>query len=270
MNSEMDDLKRLFFGFEVAAPWPEQWPVGRLLKDGQRHMTIAFLGQADSSILLNALSQFPSPSFKVGLTGRFDECLFLPERHPRVVAWHIDWLGDEALISAYQKKFNGWLSSIGFHIREHEAFLPHVTLCRSPFISKDWKKAFTKLPMYINGLHLYESKGSLTYEPLWSYPLLPPFEEIEHTADIAFLVRAENIQQLYNNATIALAFRFPRLLNYDIRTEHITDIDDIVIALNSLVTQADAEAGCPYKAVSFHGDLIQNAEYLSWEMIVDV
>jgi hypothetical protein len=124
--------------------------------------------------------------------------------------------------------------------------------------------------MFINGLHLYESVGNLMYESLWSFPLIAPFEEMEHTADIAFLIRGENLRQLYKNARIALAFRFPKLLNYDTPMEYIADLDDIVIALNSIVTQADAEEGCPYKAVSFHGHLIQNAGYFSWEMIVDV
>ena len=40
----MKDQKRLFFGFEVKAPWPQGLPKGRILKEDQRHITIAFLG----------------------------------------------------------------------------------------------------------------------------------------------------------------------------------------------------------------------------------
>jgi RNA 2',3'-cyclic 3'-phosphodiesterase len=39
-----DPIKRLFFAFEVDAPWPEALPSGRILEPSCRHMTLAFLG----------------------------------------------------------------------------------------------------------------------------------------------------------------------------------------------------------------------------------
>lgn len=47
-------------------------------------------------------------------------------------------------------------------------------------------------------------------------------------------------------------------------------IEDIVIDLNELVTEADQKWGCPFKAVSFHGNIQENEELPYWKMIVDV
>jgi len=38
-----------------------------------------------------------------------------------------------------------------------------------------------------------------------------------------------------------------------------------------MVAQADQEIGAPFKAVSFHGNIVKkNNQLLEWEMIVDV
>jgi len=47
----------------------------------------------------------------------------------------------------------------------------------------------------------------------------------------------------------------------------ISDLNEIVYALNAMIARADSEIGCPFKAVSFHGTENQTNE---WEMIVDV
>jgi RNA 2',3'-cyclic 3'-phosphodiesterase len=110
----------------------------------------------------------------------------------------------------------------------------------------------------------------LEYQSLWEIPLLSPFEEFEHTADIAFLVRGTTPQELHRNAQLALAFKFPKILPFFSKRLQDT-LDEIIIALNEMVGKADAECGCPFKAVSFHGQIKAEEEnLLHWEMIVDV
>ena len=265
--------KRLFFAVQVAAPWPEKLPVGRLLAEEQRHCTLAFLGQVSFSKLMDTLqASFPIPPFHIGFAGRFDTCLFLPERHPHVASWHIHWDEEVSPLVAYQKTLTSWLQSHGFPPHHSDrAFLPHVTLCRSPFDPHHWKKAFTPLPAITKDIHLFESLGHSQYQSLWHYPLIPPFEEIEHVADIAFRVRAHTLQGLHQHARTALAFRFPPLLAYFTEEGLRDDLDDIIIDLNELIGKADKDQGCPFKAVSFHGSVIKDAnDILTWEMIVDV
>lgn len=127
-------------------------------------------------------------------------------------------------------------------------------------------EAFTRLPMIIKDIHLYESKGGLRYEPLWTLPLLAPFEKIEYTADVVYRILGENLQQLYFHALIALAFKCPPLLKYMSKTE-VGSMDDIVISLNEIVTKAES----PIKAVNFYGEIAQSSNgILKWEMIVDI
>lgn len=166
--------KRLFFGLEVISPWPEKYPMGRLLDEKHRHLTVAFLGSTDWDKLSNALASIPPPPFKVGLAGQFDQCQFLPKRHSNVVAWHVHWLDDYNSLLHYQKEFTLWLFQQGFSPSQPDrAWLPHVTLCRKPFNARLWNDTFTPLPMIFKNLNLYESVGNLKYEAIWHYPLLP-------------------------------------------------------------------------------------------------
>ena len=113
--------------------------------------------------------------------------------------------------------------------------------------------------------------GHSKYLSIWSWPLLPPFEEIEHLADIAFHVYGQKIDQLYMHAFVALSFKCPPLLDYFQEKRELQSMEEIVIYLNEAVSKADQEIGCPFKAVSFHGTIerMQN-HLLRWEMIVDV
>lgn len=266
----MEEKKRLFFGLEISAPWPIKYPSGRLLDETHRHMTLAFLGNVDYRKLKAALPSLPQPSFRVGLVGQFDRCLLLPPRNPRVVASHIDWIDEADALIRFQKQLTQWLQKAEFQIDDRRDFLPHVTLCRAPFAPKEWKKAFTILPCVTKDLHLYESLGNLKYESIWKYSFKSPFEEIEHTADIAFRIHGESMVQLHRHAQIALSFRFPQLLSYISKQAAIRSLEEIVVDLNRIVCKADAEIGCPFKAVSFHGNVIQSDDILTWEMIVDV
>lgn len=260
--------KRLFFGMEIEAPWPVHWPKGRMLKEANLHVTLAFLGSVFFEDVKSILPVFPAPSFSFGPCGSFDACLFLPLKESRAAAWHIDW--PEPSILAFQKRLVHWLGENKFSVSS-KSWLPHVTLCRRPFEANEWKDHFRPLPCCAGTIHLYEHVASLTYRSLWSWPLLPPFKEIEHAADLAFHVYGEDVHQLYLHAFWALCFKHPLLLGYFQKPKEIESVEQIVIHLNQAISHADQELGCPFKAVSFHGEVEPFAKkFMQWEMIVDV
>lgn len=263
-------IKRLFFGVEVQAPWPAKLPLGRHLHENQRHLTLAFLGNIPYAPLQELLSHLPQLHLTVGLTGYFDTCLMLPLRHPNVIAWRAHWYEADNALVHFQKEFSHWLTVQGYKLDQRE-WLPHATLARRPFDPHAWKKTFEPLPFYTKAIHLYESTGQLNYVPLWSYPLQEPFEEIEHTADMAFIIRGQTLSELYHNAFTALAFKQPALLTFFEAQTHLSSLDDVIIALNAIVGRADSVIGCPLKAISFHGEIAHlDDTTLQWEMIVDV
>lgn len=264
------ETKRLFFALEVTAPWPEELPAGRRLVEGQRHMTVAFLGQCHFSTLQALLPHIPLPPFQVGLAGFFDRCLFLPERHPRVVAWHVQWLEQNEALIQYQKELVEWLQRANFHVDAHKEFLPHVTLARAPFNPHPWKKSFKKLPLLTKRLALYESVGGLRYVPIWSHDFFAPFLEVEHTADLAFEIFGENLVQLQLHALLALSFKCPELLLALEKLSPPQHLEELIFQLNQIVSHIDSKIGCSFKAVSYHGTVEREKEILKWEMIVDV
>jgi 2'-5' RNA ligase len=265
-----EEIKRLFFGIEIRAPWPTKLPHGRLLDESHRHLTLAFLGNIPYSPLQDILETFPKPSMQVGTVGYFDSCLVLPPRHPNVVAWHTHWLDENTPFISFQKTLTDWLIIHDYSV-DTRPWNPHVTLCRKPFDPHAWKKAFVPLPFYTSSIHLFESTGQLHYVPLWSYPFMLPFEEIEHTADIAFIIRGETLQQLYHHAFIALAFKSHSFLDFFIAEPSLQTLDELIIALNKVIASMDSVVGCPMKAVSFHGEVVAlHDSLLQWEMIVDV
>jgi 2'-5' RNA ligase len=264
-------LKRMFFALDVKAPWPEKMPMGRFLDEEHRHITLSFLGHADFGKMQKSLDRFPYPPFKVGFAGVFSELLLLPPRHPHVAAWKVQWIDDAISLEPYQKILEAWLLEEGFMPDIRDNFLPHVTICRSPFHPRQWEKAFRPLPMIASGLHLFESMGSLRYLPLWSCPVKPPFEEYEHTADVAYRIYGESILQLKKHAYVALAFKSPEILTHlSINKAEPAGVEDIIIDLNEAIARVDEQMGTPFKAVSFHGDIQEEEGVLKWEMIVDV
>lgn len=264
-----EEIKRLFFGVEVHAPWPYLLPKGRLLDEKYRHITLSFLGNISCFPLIQALNRFPKISLKMGAAGYFDSCLSLPPKDSTVIAWHAKWLNDCAIVHV-QKIVSNWLIAQGY-VLDNRPWMPHVTLCRQPFDTNEWKDAFIPLPFYTGAIHLYESKGNLNYQPIWSYPVKAPFEEVDHTADMAFIIRGENLRQLFDNAFIALAFKAVEFIAFYQAPITLHHLDDIIIALNEMITRVDSQIGSPIKAVSFHGEVVQLEEaLLQWEMIVDV
>lgn len=262
------EKKRLFFGFEVMATWPSHYPKARLIDFHCRHLTLAFLGNVDYSRLQDLLPDFPTPPFKVGSVGYFDRCLLLPEKHPHVVAWHVNFNRKE-VFNEYQDKVVRWLTANDYVV-DDRPFLPHVTIGRDPINASEWLHSFIPLPVMIKGLHLYESVGNLNYLPIWSCHVEAPFIELEHTADLAFLIQAESIPDLQIHAQMALAFKFPTLLQFIKKIPIQDNLEDIVIGLNQLITMADINGGCPLKAVSFHGEIEEENGIFKWRMIVDV
>lgn len=266
---DLSQKKRLFFALEVMAPWPLHLPSGRIIHEDQRHVTLAFLGDVSYSPLEKQLAEIPLPAFSLGLVGEFDQPLFLPEKRPHVAAWHVNWLSQQNALIEYQKSLVHWLQAIGYST-DRRPLLSHVTLARTPFNILEWKKAFALLPCMAYRLHLYESLGNSNYQPIWTHTLQAPFEEIEHTADIAFLIRGKNYEELYTHALTALAFRFPPILR-ELHEETIGSLEKLIAILNEKICKLDATIGCPFKALSFHGKLQPIAGHLlEWEMIVDV
>ena len=184
-----NENKRLFFAFEVQALWPDPLPKGRMLQSRHRHLTIAFLGNIDRVKFFPYLSQIPTPPLKVGQIGTFDRILFLPSKRSNVAAYHINWIDTPFDFETYQRLLVEWLTDIGVTNRLHkEVFLPHVTICRRPFSKEDWLQSFKPFPLFISNFHLYESSPGLVYEPIWTHPILPPFNDQ--------YVFGENIDQL--------------------------------------------------------------------------
>lgn len=239
-----------------------------MIDESGRHLTLAFLGNISFSSIQKALSSFPQPSFRIGLTGIADRPLFLPEKNPRVVGWHIEWLTYQSELELFYHHLIDWLATLNFPLKNRE-FLSHVTVARLPFKLEEWVRVQDTFPVVMQAIHLYESVGNLRYKPIWSYPLLSPFTELDHTADIAFLIQGENLAQIYLHAQMALAFKFPPLLPY-LDYKELNSLDEVIIHLNEIVGRADAACGTPFKAVSFHGELYRATEVLQWEMIVDV
>lgn len=264
----MEENKRLFFGTEISAAWPDILPSGRVLKEEMRHITLSFLGHVSLIKLSELLGKCPKPDFEIGICGKCNRFVFLPnEKYPRVVAGEPAWLQDDRL-SLYQHELHLWLKLQGYPVDEKK-FFPHITIAREPFEMEEWRKVTCPFPFFIKAVHLYESVGNLTYHPRWSHLLLSPFEEIEHTADIAYIIRGESFEQLFLHGALALAFKHPSLLNELTRRPKLDSLDEVIIALNEIIALLDAKGGSPFKAVSFHGEAAKG-KILEWKMIVDV
>lgn len=259
---------RLFIGMPLQAPWPESLPKGRVLPQKARHATLLFLGSIPRSFVPTIIEQMPSIPLTSIASGFFDHLLLLPKHFPQVVAFGIEFL--DPWIYTYQKSLvqiaKTWPSK-----EDRRPWLPHATICRRPFAAPDWRKAFMPLPCFAKSIHLYESLCHSHYEIIHTLELLPPFEEIAHTADRAFRVYGKNLQDLYHHAWLALAFQTPSLLNYREQNPTLRTLDDVITTLNRSISQCDQKEGCSMKAVSFHGEIEPFKDHcLQWEMIVDI
>jgi 2'-5' RNA ligase len=265
----MSDEKRLFFGAEIVAAWPLHFPPARIIDEQYRHMTLAFLGKKSLSHILHAVQEAPVPSFALSPSGVSRKWVFLPNvEAPRVIAADAEWLSNGSLFLTYQTTLEEWLKKNQFVHQDNRPFFPHMTIARGTFDIETWKKFPCEIPFYLTSIALQESLGYSHYKPVWRHRFTAPFEEIEHTADIAFLIRGNDFSELYTHASLALAFKFIPFLRY-FSPKTLSSLDDVVKALNELITRIDYEMGTPFKAVSYH-DEIKEKNYLEWKMIVDV
>jgi RNA 2',3'-cyclic 3'-phosphodiesterase len=260
--------KRLFFGLEALTP-PLLFPSsGRRIERTYLHVTLSFLGNIEAEPLEKIIDSCPPFPYKVGFPAICNQLLFLPSHHPNVVAFQIEEYAPTPL-SNYRRQVIGWLKKNNYP-PDPRPYLPHLTMARQPFNANEWHDFFSPFPIILTNLHLYESVGHLTYEKRWSRLIAAPFEEFEHTADIAFKIRGESMKELHLNAFTALSWRSPSFLSQFSELES-SSLDDMIIDLNHKISLADMEGGTPFKAISFHGDVRKTPEgLLEWEMIVDV
>ncbi|MBM3207869.1 MAG: hypothetical protein FJZ57_04615 [Chlamydiae bacterium] len=262
--TKQSELKRLFIAWECSTSYSETFPRGRSIYP--LHLTLAFLGDCKLTPALASPEFFQSALGKIAPCGLAKKLLFLPENISRVVALKIENLppyffeGRQIIVQ--------WLQENGFSI-DKRPFYPHVSLSRNPFDKEEWIQWFKETTVICKNLHLYESVGNLVYEPLWSIPFTPPYEEIEHTADFGFLIRGYDLKELLSNAQIALATKFPELIPYITPSEPI-DLNQVKLFLNKMISKVDEEIGSPIKAISYHGTLEKKTDFLEWEMIIDV
>jgi RNA 2',3'-cyclic 3'-phosphodiesterase len=275
MSFSKNRIARCFIGAEIHAPWLDTPLDGRIIAPIHRHLTLLFLGNISLDELFMHMDSFPKPSFVLAPSGILDRLLFLPkEDNCRVVAANVQGMNRE--IETFQEACALWFQSWHPNFSPHD-FLPHVTLARSPFDPKEWENSFSPLPFFIPAIHIYESIGNLTYHTLRSFPLIAPFEEFQHTADMAFYIRGRGVDEIFFHAQLALSFYVPNLLSFIDSRPSVQSLDEVIIALNDWLARADEEEGIPFKAVSFHGKMEkiyydnQNKHQLfQWEMIVDV
>lgn len=249
---------RFFLGFEACIPPLELPSSGRILRPESLHATIAFLGEKPIN-----LDSCPPLPWKIGFGVHCDQMVFLPKTTPRVAAFHFsEW---ESQLATYQKEILSWL-----HPEKPMDFYPHITIARAPIEQDLWLSSFTPFPALLTHFHLYQSIGHLEYVPLQTYKVRLPFEEIEHTADIAYTIRGKNLKQLHRHAQIALSWRAPLFFHYFSHFQ-ASCLEEIIIDLNDKLSLLDIEHGSPIKAISFHGDIIEKEpNLLEWEMLIDV
>lgn len=258
MLEKHEPKKNHFFGAEVISPWKDLPQDGRPIDPAYRHITMAFLGHQEIK------PPIPSLSFSIAPVGVLDSLLFLPDRNPRTISYHAKFLSKE-------KEFLSLQSSLAIKNNEN-TFLPHVTVARKEHPDKNlWREHFSPLPFFIKAIHLYESLGNLKYIPIKTASLLLPFESVDHTADLAFRIRGSSPSEIYLHAAIALSFSYPTMISHIENTQRFSSFEEIVKALNKLITKVDIEIGSPFKAVSLQGAIVEiSPSIYEWEMIVDV
>lgn len=262
--------KRLFIALEVDAPWQETYPSGRVLEPQARHLTLLFLGNQELDAC-KTVFQKASPLPRIAPVALLEKALFLPQDKPRVVAWYLNLLRQEAFWSRYRRDLVKIAKEEGFVIQnENRSFLPHVTIARGPFKQEEWQRHLIPLPSRIKSMQLYESLGNAKYKVLEKKSMRLPFEEFSHTADVAFLIRGESMQQLHLHAMMALAFIFPQMIDSFEYPEENKQLEQVIYALNKWIAVVDRQIGCPFKAVSFHGIIREVGGMLEWEMVIDV
>lgn len=258
------DTKRLLFGFEVHAPWPEMLPDEKTLKAKKRHLTLLFFGNTSYKKIHEHIRYMPKPFFRVGPIAIADSPLRLPNRSPDILTWHVEAFG-ENFIDEYQRLIHDYFEEKGYDL-EGKKFIKHITLGKSASLIKEAKKNFQPLPLYFSTLHLYEKHQGDHYEPIWTYDLLPPFEEKKKGH---FILNGESFQQLFLNAQIALAFKYPALIPFLDQSYEVRNLHDGGIRLTTLINQAYRAIKVPITKAIFPDRGHEEKGLLSWDLFVE-
>jgi 2'-5' RNA ligase len=260
-----NDTQRLFIGWECLLS--SYSPIIHGRKIDPAHLTLSFLGNISQKMMQQKLCNLPCFNEKISPCLLADGIIFLPENKPRVAALTFSHI--PKVISEYQTHLSQWIASLGLSIKQ-SPFFPHVSLIRQPFDEQEMLRWFVPQPVALQSIHLFESVGNLKYEKRATIPLLAPFEEIEHTADLAFIIRGQTMKELYDHAIMALAYKYPPILSLHAPYTP-QDLSDLIKNLNHLITRLDLDVGCPLKAVCYSGDIhAKDAKILEWKMIIDV
>jgi 2'-5' RNA ligase len=257
------DKKRLLFGLEAHAPWPESLADVKTLKARHRHLTLVYFGDVSYKKLHDEIRYMPKPDFRVGPVAISDSSLSLSNRSPDMIAWHVDPFGSD-LINDYQYELVEYFTEKGYDF-DKKKYVKHITLGKSSLLKKEMKKSFKPLPLYFSNLHLYESLKGDQYEPIWTYDLLPPFEEGKGGQ---FILYGESFQQIFLNAQIALAFKCPELVPFLDPSYQVRNLHDGGIRLTTLLNQAYRALKIPIEKATFLDSGKQDKGILSWPLQV--
>ncbi|MEI6079562.1 MAG: hypothetical protein WCQ53_02860, partial [bacterium] len=119
------DKRRLFWGFEVDAKWPELPKDGRIVEPGSRHATMLFLGEVDYEVLKPFIDTY-KPDISATPSGVLDKLLFLPnKKKPRVVSIG-GYLNEPAPCLNEIKRVKKEMELLGFKTEDRE-WLLHIT-----------------------------------------------------------------------------------------------------------------------------------------------
>lgn len=258
------DIKRLLFGFEALAPWPDVLPDEKTLKARKRHLTLLFFGNTSYKKMYQHIRYMPKPFFRLGPVAVADSFLSLPHRSSNVLTWHVESFG-ENLIDEYQRVIFDYFEEKGYPL-EGKKFIKHITLGKNGSIIQEIKKNFHPLPLCFLNLHLYEKHQDEHYEPIWTYDLLPPFEEVEEGH---FFIHGESFQQLFLNAQIALAFKCPEFVPFLDQTYQVRNLQDGGVRLTTLINQAYRAVKLPIKKAIFPDGGYERNGLATWDLFVE-
>lgn len=252
-------MRRLFLGLEPVLPSLEH-PQGRCLKESDRHLTLAFLGNKEENEVIQLLQSSLQPPFKISPLARADRIVFLSN----VAALEVLFLTQLQQITRLKQH----LMTL-FSLEDPRPWMPHITLCKEPMDKRSWQELNISLPCTFKALHLYESLGNSQYHTLWSMHIPPAFQSISHTADYAFIIYGYGFSSLYLHACFAICVEFPMLFP-TVKPCEYHNLDEVIDGLNHWIALYDIGHGSPIKAVSYHGAAHDHQGVLVWEMILDV
>jgi 2'-5' RNA ligase len=230
------------------------------------HLTLAHIGLTPCSLLQRHIPTIPLFSHKVAPCLLATALNYLPSNKPRAAA--LTFSSIDPLLT-YRKSLVDWLSSKDISF-DQRPFFPHVTLCRRPYETGSLSSIAFPLPVPLSSIAVFSGAENGEYPIIAQQELYPAFAVVDHTADIAFDIYAEDLQSLYRHAFFCLCWTSP--LFYSLQEAFApSSLEEIIKKLNELIALADMSFGSCCKAVSYHGNIEQlPSNILHWRMIIDV